>query len=230
MLTAKKNLRQCLRLARKTLSDEQRKQATLSIARFLLQRLARTRRGSRWGIYLATGSELSLDVWVKMLKRRRLPVVLLHPLTPKRGRSLQFRRLSAEAYEQIQRKTRYIPQYGRYQTPSAKPHALVRHPRFKVYQAGNYIRQFTQAKHLDQLILPVLGVDNEGSRLGAGGGYYDTSLAIYQHQRLAPYKIGVGFDCQRWSEIIPSEPWDVALHEFISEVGALDFTNKKRNK
>jgi 5-formyltetrahydrofolate cyclo-ligase len=77
----------------------------------------------------------------------------------------------------------------------------------------------------------VLGVDVYGHRLGAGGGYYDTSLAIYQHQKLAPHKIGVGFDCQRWPENIPTEPWDAALHEFISEAGVLDFTTKKlKNK
>jgi 5-formyltetrahydrofolate cyclo-ligase len=231
MLTVKKNLRQRLRLARKTLRDEQRKQAALALARWLLQRLARTRRGSRWGIYLATGSELSLDVWVQALKRRRLPVVLLHPLTPKIGRRLQFRPLSAEAYVQMQRQKAYALQYGRYQTPSARPDALVRHPSFKVYQAGNYVRLSVQANHLDQLILPVLGVDEYGHRLGAGGGYYDTSLAIYQHQKLAPHKIGVGFDCQRWPENIPTEPWDAALHEFISEAGVLDFTTKKlKNK
>jgi 5-formyltetrahydrofolate cyclo-ligase len=41
----------------------------------------------------------------------------------------------------------------------------------------------------------------------------------------------VGFDCQRWPENIPTEPWDAALHEFISEAGVLDFRTKKlKNK
>ncbi|MBY0345718.1 MAG: hypothetical protein K2P98_02490 [Neisseriaceae bacterium] len=229
MLTMKQNLRQTLRFARKDLGKEHHQQASRMLAHFLLKRLARTRRGSRWGIYLATGSELSLDYWVQSLHRRRLPIVLLHPLTPKKGRRLQFKLLSTAVYLQMQRQKPYALQYGRYQTPSAQPEALVRHPHFKVYQAGNYVRQTGKSNHLDQLILPVLGVDEFGHRLGAGGGYYDTSLAVYEHQRLIPHKIGVGFECQRWLEEMPIEPWDTVLHEFISEVGVLDFSNSRKN-
>ena len=89
------------------------------------------------------------------------------------------------------------------------------HGRLKIPQfRGEKIR----AHHLDTLLLPLVGIDNEGYRLGQGGGYYDASLAATRH-RLQPHKIGVGFACQRHNGRLPREAHDMRLDGFVCELG-----------
>lgn len=75
---------------------------------------------------------------------------------------------------------------------------------------------------LDLLLMPALGVDGRGHRLGYGGGYYDRTLALCPSvQRLA-----VVFHCQVL-QTVPVEPHDVPLHGYVTERGvfrALDST------
>ena len=59
---------------------------------------------------------------------------------------------------------------------------------------------------LDLALVPGVGFDRSGHRLGRGQGYYDRLLAHF-----SGVKCGVGFDCQVVEEI-PAEPHDVRLH------------------
>ncbi len=80
---------------------------------------------------------------------------------------------------------------------------------------------------LDVLIMPLLGIDAHGYRLGQGGGYYDTTLAACSPQQ-CPQLIGVGFDCQIIEET-PKEAHDMAIDAFISESKNWQFNlNKTR--
>ena len=58
------------------------------------------------------------------------------------------------------------------------------------------------AGELDAILLPAIGFDRQGRRLGQGGGYYDRLLA-----RTDCLKIAVGFDCQLIDEV-PTEETD----------------------
>ena len=69
------------------------------------------------------------------------------------------------------------------------------------------------------LLVPLLGHDPTGHRLGYGGGYYDRTLADY---RLKPLTIGVGFDQGRLSTIYP-QPHDVPMDAIVTESGCLRF-------
>ncbi|HRL34989.1 MAG TPA: 5-formyltetrahydrofolate cyclo-ligase, partial [Neisseria sp.] len=75
-----------------------------------------------------------------------------------------------------------------------------------------------RAHRLNTLLLPLVGIDSEGYRLGQGGGYYDASLAATRH-RLQPHKIGVGFACQRHNGRLPREAHDMRLDGFVCEHG-----------
>lgn len=73
----------------------------------------------------------------------------------------------------------------------------------------------------DVVIVPLLGVDAQGYRLGNGGGYYDRTLA-----RLPPdlMTIGVGQTFARMKTIFPM-PWDIPMKKVVLGDGTvLDLT------
>jgi 5-formyltetrahydrofolate cyclo-ligase len=69
-------------------------------------------------------------------------------------------------------------------------------------------------------LIPLVAFDDQGSRLGMGGGYYDRFLA---RLRVDVPRIGIGFDCQRCAEPLPRESWDIALTAAITESGMIEF-------
>lgn len=69
---------------------------------------------------------------------------------------------------------------------------------------------------LDIVFLPLLGFDARGTRLGAGGGYYDRWLAGHRGRR--PLLCGYAFRVQEFSEL-PRAAWDVPIDAVITERG-----------
>lgn len=65
------------------------------------------------------------------------------------------------------------------------------------------------------LLIPPLGFDARGYRLGYGGGYFDRTLAALPEQ---PLKIGVAFELSRMATIRPQ--WhDIAMDFIVTELG-----------
>jgi 5-formyltetrahydrofolate cyclo-ligase len=71
----------------------------------------------------------------------------------------------------------------------------------------------------DIVLMPLLGFDQQGTRLGYGGGYYDRTLAAMQHQ---PRLIGFAFSAQELNHI-PRETHDIPLDAVITEQGIRHF-------
>ncbi len=73
----------------------------------------------------------------------------------------------------------------------------------------------------DVIIMPLLGFDKHGTRLGYGGGYYDRTL-----DRLGkrPRLVGIAFAAQEIDEI-PRELHDVPLDMIVTEHGARSFAS-----
>jgi 5-formyltetrahydrofolate cyclo-ligase len=67
----------------------------------------------------------------------------------------------------------------------------------------------------DALVVPLLGFDEAGSRLGHGAGFYDRTLAAL---RPKPLIVGVGFECGRLATIHP-QPHDVPMDAIVTEAG-----------
>jgi 5,10-methenyltetrahydrofolate synthetase len=67
----------------------------------------------------------------------------------------------------------------------------------------------------DAAIVPLNGFDEQGYRLGYGGGYFDCTLAATAPRPLA---IGVGFELARLPTIQP-QPHDIAMDFVVTESG-----------
>ena len=69
----------------------------------------------------------------------------------------------------------------------------------------------------DTILAPLVGVDDEGYRLGNGGGYYDRTLAQFAP---LPRLVGVGFGVCRMPTIHPM-PWDIPMQDVVLDDGAV---------
>jgi 5-formyltetrahydrofolate cyclo-ligase len=65
----------------------------------------------------------------------------------------------------------------------------------------------------DLLVVPLVGFDAQGYRLGYGGGFYDRTIAAMTTK---PRTIGVGFELGRLETIYP-QSHDIALDNIITE-------------
>lgn len=79
------------------------------------------------------------------------------------------------------------------------------------------------AEQLQAALVPLLGFDRAGNRLGMGGGYYDRSFAFLnaQPRPQGPLLIGIGHGFQELPRLDP-EPWDVALDYVATERELID--------
>src|SRR6266436_7191109 len=78
----------------------------------------------------------------------------------------------------------------------------------------------TASRWLNLIVVPLVGVDALGRRLGMGGGFYDRALEFRRRRRNwpGPRLVGLAFDCQR-TESSFAEPWDVSLDSLATESG-----------
>lgn len=76
------------------------------------------------------------------------------------------------------------------------------------------------AENIDLFLVPLLGCDETGVRLGYGGGYYDRLLST--RTGLA---CGVGYDWQLQKQL-PREDHDIRLDAYLSDVELIRFDNQ----
>ncbi len=69
----------------------------------------------------------------------------------------------------------------------------------------------------DLILLPLLGFDLKGNRIGMGGGYYDRYLSKFTGNN-TPRLIGLAFNNQQ-VESIPSEKFDIPIDCILTESG-----------
>jgi 5-formyltetrahydrofolate cyclo-ligase len=78
----------------------------------------------------------------------------------------------------------------------------------------------------DVMIVPIVGFDRSGIRLGYGRGYYDGAISTLRKAGRDPKLIGIAFSAQE-VETIPAEPHDVRLDWIVTEKETLDFRGGK---
>ena len=80
------------------------------------------------------------------------------------------------------------------------------------------------ARWLDLIVVPLVGVDPQGRRLGMGLGFYDRALAFRRHRRWrGPRVVGLAFDCQR-TDARFAQVWDLGLDSLATESGLHHFS------
>lgn len=85
-------------------------------------------------------------------------------------------------------------------------------------ELGVYNIPFPKARDLVTpalLLIPVVGFDAAGYRLGYGGGYYDRTIAAMAPK---PIALGIGFELSRLATIFP-QPFDLAMDVIVTEAG-----------
>jgi 5-formyltetrahydrofolate cyclo-ligase len=62
------------------------------------------------------------------------------------------------------------------------------------------------------ILVPLIGFDRSGNRLGQGQGHYDRYFSLF----LNSMKIGIAFSCQELATI-PIDTWDIPLDAIVTE-------------
>lgn len=185
-------LRRRLRHARRQLTPAQQRLA----ARRLYRQLAQHpwfRRARHIALYLPNDGEIDPRLLLHAAQRRG-KATYLPVLNPWPRTRMVFQRI--EPSERLRRNRFGIPE------------PMIRAARQRRVWA------------LDLLLMPLVGFDGNGGRLGMGGGFYDRSLA-YRAMRKKSHKptlLGLAHECQRVDRL-PLESWDVALQATVTDQG-----------
>ena len=185
-------LRRLLRNARRALTPAQQRKATLGLYRQLAQHPL-FRRARHIALYLPNDGEIDPCLLLREAQRRgkRTYLPVLH--------AWPRTRMVFQRFEQGEK---------------LKPN------RFRIPEPVTDRKRQRPVWALDLIILPLVGFDEVGGRLGMGGGFYDRSLA-YQARRQTwkkPLLLGLAHECQK-VERLAQASWDVPLQGTVSDRG-----------
>jgi 5-formyltetrahydrofolate cyclo-ligase len=72
---------------------------------------------------------------------------------------------------------------------------------------------------IDLVLMPLVGFDRHGGRLGMGSGYYDRRFAFKRHRStLPPRLLGLAYGFQEIAQL-PARPWDIPRSGVVTEQG-----------
>ncbi|WP_028302550.1 5-formyltetrahydrofolate cyclo-ligase [Oceanospirillum beijerinckii] len=187
-------LRREMRHRRRALTPAQQKQAALSLRSQLLK-IPQFLRAKRIAVYLPNDGEIDPSLLIeqarKMGKTCYLPV--LQPLVVNR---LWFVRYD-------------------HKTPMTHNRFGIPEPRIKRF--ADNARNRSKASDLDLVLLPLVAFDEQGGRMGMGGGFYDRTFAFTRHKCSAkPALIGLAHECQKVAEL-PIASWDIPLAGVVTD-------------
>ncbi len=180
-----------LRQRRRRLSKTQQALASRKLCRRIAQ-LPAFWRSRHIGLYLANDGEIDPSPLLKLAQRRGkhcyLPVV--SGIWPRGQMRLQ----------RLRPGQRWIKN------------------RFGICEPAPAPRRQVKAWQLDLLLLPLVGFDRQGNRLGMGGGFYDRCLAYRQRRShwIRPQLLGLAHHCQEVTAL-PIALWDVPLDGIITD-------------
>ncbi len=193
------DLRRALRERRRALGEAQRTRLSRRICRELLKAIGPAARGRHIAAYAALPEEADLAVALAALDGR--------------GAHLYLPRIRS---------------YRRRQLAFASAAAGRRTNRYGIGEPAGTAREI-RASQLDVVLVPLVGFDASGTRLGLGGGYYDRAFAFRRHRGALsrPRLIGIAFACQQ-VDALPSAAHDVRLDAVVTEHGFSRFSRSRQ--
>lgn len=184
-LLTRAQLRQALRHKRRTLSAIQQQQAALRLSQKLAQHPLFLR-SQRIAMYLASDGEINLQPLITRAQQMGKQVYV--PVLKKWPQQhMVFQQLSTN---------------GQWHTNRFGIREPLPNPKLQV-----------KPWVLDLVLLPLVGFDQKGGRLGMGGGFYDRHFAYLRQRQTwqAPVLAGVAHQSQEVAEI-PVQSWDIPLN------------------
>jgi 5-formyltetrahydrofolate cyclo-ligase len=184
-------LRQQLRRLRRAIPQREQAKAAAAVAH-LLSRHPLIKPGARIGVYLALPGELSLQPFMAMAWARHCQLFVPH-ITHARRKLMAF-----------------------YQIQPGSPLQLHNWGMPQLRNVGQQQRYDTG--RMDVVLVPTVGFDAYGNRLGMGAGFYDRHLArlgrtgCWRH----PHLVGVAYSRQEVDKL-ESQPHDVRLEQIVTE-------------
>ena len=80
----------------------------------------------------------------------------------------------------------------------------------------------------DLILVPLLAYDDNGSRLGYGGGFYDRTLYNFRKNfKKKIIAVGLAYSSQKYNGLLPLEKTDEKLDAILTERGFNFFDNNK---
>jgi 5-formyltetrahydrofolate cyclo-ligase len=184
----KRALRKALRARRQALSAKQQRLAATGLVR-QIRRHPDYQRTRRIALYQANDGEIDPGLLAQRLiaDGKSLFLPVLNPLDPVHPH-LWFCRW--------------------------QPGQPMRPNRFGIPEPASPLR--VPAWTLDWVLMPLVGFDADGGRLGMGGGFYDRTFAREHRWPRQPGRLGIAHECQR-VRAIPLEGWDLPLAAVITD-------------
>lgn len=106
----------------------------------------------------------------------------------------------------------------------AEPETVFTKGRYGISEPEAKAESLVPERDINAVLLPLVGFDLSGNRLGMGGGYYDRLLKKLKDDTLL---IGIAYDFQRL-ESIETREWDMRVDEVITPSGLLRFQPGQR--
>ncbi|ATG58972.1 MULTISPECIES: 5-formyltetrahydrofolate cyclo-ligase [Pseudoalteromonas] len=191
MSDSRAQIRKSIRELRNNLSNEQQNLASQSLSMNFIQYLKteKTAKNQHIAIYLSNDGELDTSLLIKELWNLN-HVTYLPVIHPFNGATLLFQR-----YEK---------------------NSPMKANRYGIFEPKLNCSQICPLSELDYLLMPLVAFDNQGNRLGMGGGFYDRTLArLHDENWQKPRLIGLAHECQK-VDVLPIESWDVPLKTIIT--------------
>ncbi|WLH68296.1 5-formyltetrahydrofolate cyclo-ligase [Pseudomonas sp. FP2309] len=184
------HLRRMLRKARRALTPSEQRQAAHGLYRQLAQHPL-FRRAKHISLYLPTDGEIDPRLLLRAAQRR--------------GKATYLPVLSAWP------RTKMVFQ-------RVRPGEKLSPNRFRILEPRVNAARQRQVWALDLVLLPLVGFDDEGGRLGMGGGFYDRSLAYMARRQnwRKPTLLGLAHECQKVDRLAQAS-WDVPLAGTVTD-------------
>ncbi|MCF5655692.1 5-formyltetrahydrofolate cyclo-ligase [Pseudomonas poae] len=183
-------LRRMLRKARRALTPSEQRQAAQGLYRQLAQHPL-FRRAKHISLYLPTDGEIDPRLLLRAAQRQ--------------GKATYLPVLSAWP------RTKMVFQ-------RVRPGETLRPNRFRILEPRVNARRQRKVWALDLVLLPLVGFDDVGGRLGMGGGFYDRSLAYLARRKhwRKPTLLGLAHECQKVDRLAQAS-WDVPLAGTVTD-------------